>query len=175
MATKNVETNFNPETGFFLLQLRKEDVGVGDAPVDFQGKTFMPKEEVHITVIGSNPGQQLAAAMAEDDALVGKMRAAVADYNWAYELKDEWYHVLREDEAGPAESIIRMARVPQLEPFYRRVEVLAAVHIPPRPAHVTLYTWNDPDGIGLATWQEFERRVTGPVAPQLWRQTGEAG
>ena len=62
-----------------------------------------------------------------------------------------------------------MATVPALPDFYRRLEALLDVQIPERPAHVTLYTWNDPQGIGIPTWDVFDKRVQGSVSPALWR------
>ena len=166
MIEKAVETDFNPETGFFLLRLRKEDVGLGNEPVTVQGKTFRPKDEVHLTIFGSALGQRLAERMAADEGLEVAIRRAIAETGWSYQLQDDWYHVVREDEA---ESIIRMVAVPPLEAFYMKVETVADLTIPERPAHVTLYTWQDDEGIGIATWEEFERRVVGPVSPEQLR------
>ena len=143
---------------------------MGDEPITYQGKTFWPKEEVHITVIGGILADTLARCIREDPALEGEIRQAVAAVPWRYQLEDEWYHVVREEEPvhapekGEAESIVRMASVPPLSEFYRRLEDLIGVEIPERPPHVTLYTWNDAHGIGIPTWELFEERVEGRVS-----------
>jgi hypothetical protein len=49
--------------------------------------------------------------------------------------------------------------------LYSRLEAITGLAIPPRPAHVTLYTWGDHGGIGIATWEEFDERVAGAVDP----------
>lgn len=175
MTNRQIKLDFNPETGRFLLELEKADVGLEDRPVTYHGKSFWPKEEVHITIIGGRLAETLALTFQSDSALKEKVQQAITRTAWRYRLEDEWYHVVRDDEVarergkGVAESIIRMATVPPLSGFYRRLEELLDVTIPERPAHVTLYTWNDPRGIGIPTWELFDARVQGAVSPELWQ------
>lgn len=169
MGSGRIETYFDTESGHILLQLRKADVGLEPAPVEFEGKTFQPKDEVHITIIGSSLGAELAGLFDEYPDLVEEVREALDDTPWSYRLKDEWYHVLREegvDDKPYAESIIRMAEVPAIESFYERLRALTGLEIAPRPAHVTLYIYADDQGIGVATWEEFEQRVVKEVSPE---------
>ena len=165
MSEQIIEPYFDPTTGYFLLQLSKEDVGLGDQPVTYQGQTFQPKDEVHITILGSRSADQIAQEIERDGSLKDALREVIEGTEWRYKLRDEWYHVVREDEEPYAESIIRMAEVPPLDDFYRQVEELTGVEVPPRPAHVTFYTLHDESGIGIATREQFERRVIGPVDP----------
>lgn len=162
MSAKKVEPDFNRENGFFVLQLSKEEVGLGEEAVTYQGKTFQPKEEVHITIFGSRLSKELAEAMADDPALGRRLQAAVRETDWSYQLHDEWYHVVD----GEEETIIRMAGVPPLADFYRRVQRMSGVEISARPTHVTLYTYNSPKGIGIATEEEFRQLVVGELSPQ---------
>lgn len=165
MSEQFIDPYFDPSTGYCLLQLSREDVGLDDEAVTYQGQTFQPKDEVHITILGSRTADQIAAQIAEEPSSKDALRELIEGTDWRYSLRDEWYHVVREDEEPYAESIIRMADVPPLAAFYRQVEELAGVEIPPRPAHVTLYTLHDETGIGIATWKQFDSRVTGPVDP----------
>lgn len=162
MSTRKVEPDFNEENGFFILQLSKDDVGLGAEPVTYQGKTFQPKDEVHITIFGSHLSEKLAAAMNADPALRDRLQTAIADTAWSYELHGEWYHVVD----GEEETIIRMAGVPALAGFYRRVTDIVGIEISDRPTHVTLYTYNSPEGIGIATEEEFRQLVVGELSPQ---------
>ncbi|MFW6069976.1 MAG: hypothetical protein ACOC9X_02930 [bacterium] len=169
MSGKRIEPYFDRESGHVLLQLRKVDVGVQPAPVEFEGKTFWPKDEVHITIIGSSLGAKLAKTLEGDSDLLEQVRAAVDETPWSYRLEDEWYHVVREegvDDKPYAESIIRMAQVPAITSFYERLQALTALEIAPRPTHVTLYFYRDEQGIGVATWEEFEQRVVREVEPE---------
>ena len=166
-AEKQVETYFAADTGYFLLQLRKDDVGLEEEEIDYQGKTFTPKDEVHITIIGSNLSERLVEKMRDDGGLEHTLKALISRTEWSYSLLDEWYHIRREENGEEAESIIRMVEVPAVEDFYRRVEEESGLDIPPRPTHVTLYTWNDPEGIGVATYDEFRERAVSELEPEL--------
>lgn len=162
VTAKKAEPDFNKENGFFLLRLSEEDVGLGDNPVTYQGKTFQPKEEVHITIFGSRLSEELTEAMEEDSSLRRRLQAAIKEREWTYELHNEWYHVVD----GEEETIIRMARVPSLPEFYRRINRMAGVEIPERPTHVTLYTYNSDGGIGIATEEQFRQLVVGELSPE---------
>ena len=167
MSEQFIDPYFDPDTGYCLLQLSKEEVGLGDEAVTYQGKSFQPKDEVHITILGSRVADEIAEQIADRPSLGERLREAIEGAGWRYTLRDEWYHVVREeDDEAYAESIVRMADVPPLDDFYRQVEELAGVEIPPRPAHVTLYVLHDAGGIGIATWEQFNQRVTGPVDPE---------
>jgi hypothetical protein len=169
MANQRVEINLDLERGGFLLQLRKEDVGLDDVPVTFEGKTFYPKDEVHITILGSYRGPQLEERLQQHPELRQRVQSAIEETEWSYQLEDKWYHVVREagqDGKAYAESIIRMAEVPQLDQFYRRLETITGIEAQPRPAHVTLYIHDDSHGIGINTWQQFQERVRKEIVPQ---------
>ncbi len=169
MADQRVEINLDLERGRFLLQLRKEDVGLDNVPVAFEGKTFYPKDEVHITILGSVRGPQLEERLQQHPELRERVRSIIEETDWSYQLQDKWYHVVREAEQhgkAYAESIIRMAGVPQLDHFYRQLETITSIEAAPRPAHVTLYIHNDSYGIGVNTWQQFQELVRKEIVPQ---------
>jgi hypothetical protein len=170
MPEQTIRPDFNHETGTLLLRLRKDEVGLGEQPLAFQGKRFQPKDEVHITIVGSALGEELRDAL-DSAGRASAFDSLVAATDWRYTLLDRWHHVVRRGDE-PAESIVRMVEVPSLPTFYAQLEALAGLSIPPRPAHITLYTWRDDGGIGIATWEEFAELVAGPVDPAL---LGEAG
>jgi hypothetical protein len=170
MSEQTIRPDFNRETGTLLLRLRKDEVGLGEQPVTYQGKHFQPKDEVHITVVGSALGEELREAL-DVAGRASTFANLVAATDWRYTLLDGWHHVVRRGDE-PAESIIRMVEVPTLPIFYAQLEVLAGLSIPPRPAHITLYTWRDDGGIGIATWEEFAELVVGPINPALFSQAG---
>jgi hypothetical protein len=162
VSEKKVEPDFNRDNGFFILQLSKDDVELGQEPVTYHGKTFLPKDEVHITIFGSRLSAELAEAMNQDSSLRRRLAAAIQGTDWDYQVQDEWYHVVD----GEEETIIRMVAVPPLDDFYRRVERMAGVEIPYRPTHVTLFTYNSPEGIGIASEEEFRQLVVGELSPE---------
>lgn len=160
------QPEIDPVSGTLLLELDKAEVGLDDRPVTFEGRRFQPKSEVHITLIGKDLGAEVRAAAERDPAVLDRLRRALAETDWDYRLSDAWYHVSQAQENGlRAETIIRMAEVPGLKAFYRRLgEVLKRpVEVP--PAHVTLYTRNTAEGIGLASGEEFRRYAVRAVDP----------
>lgn len=162
MSEPSSQPDFNEETGTLLLRLRNEDVGLGDEAITYQGRRFQPKDEVHITVIGSALGEALLDALDSEERR--RLESLVAGTNWDYRLLSRWHYVVRQEEQA-AESIIRMVDVPALPAFYTALEAITGLSIPPRPAHITLYTRGDDSGIGIATWGEFEQLVAADVDP----------
>ena len=161
--------DFDRESGTLLLPLEKAAVGLGDEPVRFDGRRFQPKREVHITLIGKDLGEAVVEAAAQDERVFDRLQQAARAVDWGYQLTDAWYHVAEgEPGGGQAETIIRMADVPGLAEFYRRLgEILGrALEVP--PAHVTLYTRNTSEGIGLADAAAFRRHVVAAVEPRAW-------
>lgn len=154
--------DFDRTTGSLLLRLRRANVGLGERAIIYQGKRFEPKDEVHITVIGSDLGEELLDSTYSKK--LDEVNALIDETDWYCVLDDSWHHVVRADDE-PAESIIRMVEVPALAEFYSRLEAITGLTIPPRPAHVTLYTRGDHGGIGIATWQQFDELVAGDVDP----------
>ena len=163
MSEPSIQPVFNEETGTLLLRLHTEEVGLGDEAITYQGRRFQPKDEVHITVIGSTLGEQLLDVL-KDDGRRRRLESLVAGTNWDYQLLDRWHYGVRQGET-PAESIIRMVEAPPLPSFYSALEAITGLSIPARPAHITLYTRGDDNGIGIATWGEFEQLVAADVDP----------
>jgi len=162
MHGPGVTPDFDRTTGSLLLRLRKAAVDLGERAVLYQGKRFKPKDEVHITVIGRALASELVDSAGATE--IEEIAALIDQTEWRYVLSNCWYHVVRGGDK-PAESIIRMVELPALAAFYSRLEAITGLAIPPRPAHVTLYTWGDHGGIGIATWEEFDERVAGAVDP----------
>ena len=175
MSEKSIDANFDEESGTFLLQLRPDDVGLANEAVEFQGKRFQPKDEVHITIIGTDLGERLKAAMERDPTIEPQLRQQIDETDWSYQLQDRWYHVVQEaeddDEDGREESIIRMAGVAGVADFYERLSQMLAVELEVPPTHVTLYTYNNAHGIGVANQAEFDELVTRAVSAADLLQT----
>lgn len=162
MTKKTVETWFDQETGRLLLQLEKADVGLGEEAIQFAGITFQPKDEVHITIIGSGLGEKVKAILAADESAETRLQQIIHDTNWSYRLQDKWYHVVE----GEAQTIIRMADVPATPAFFDRLNRLLGLEAEIPPTHVTLYTYKKPGGIGIANRAEFDALVQRAVAPE---------
>jgi hypothetical protein len=166
---------FYPDRGSLILPIPREVVGLDDRQVRFQGKVFDPKGEPHITLVGKSTGRRLLEARAADPTLENRLRQVIEGVDWSYRLTNAYYHLAEERPRGgagqttlriPAESIIQMVELPGLTAFYQHLnEWLLADPLPLPPAHVTLYTYAWPFGIGLRDADEFANLVTGPVDP----------
>ncbi len=162
------------EIGTLLIPLSKEDFGLSDEKIEFLGKVFEPKEEVHITVIGKDLGQKLQEAIKGDPAIENQIEQVMKEADWSYEKKDKMYHISKDkkkvDLQGDfkvihAESIILMVEIAGIEQFYRKLGRIIGTELEVPPTHVTLYTYGDPVGIGLPNQAAFEEFVTREILP----------
>jgi len=166
-----------------LIPLRKEDFGLSEEKIQFRGKIFDPKKEVHITVVGRKLGQELEEAIEVNPRLNTTLMQAVKEASWhkqgwSFKKKDEMYHVSRDrEQVNPrgevevihAESIILMVEAPGVDKFYEELSRLLGKDLEVPPVHVTLYTHGDTVGIGLLTQAAFEEFVAGRVFPDELR------
>lgn len=122
-------------------------------PVEIDGIRFAPKPELHITLIGGRLGRELHTGVGTRP----KSRAvqqAFQGQDWRFERSGRCYRLERHEfsEQGNgrrAGAIIEAVELPALAPFYRCIEELLGRQLPVPPAHVTLYTFGRPQGIGV--------------------------
>jgi len=174
---------FDEGLGTLLIHLNKEDIGLSDERVQFHDKVFEPKEEVHITIIGKSLGRQLKEAGEEDPLIGSQIRQAIAETDWSYKVTDKMYHVSKDKQKrGPqgdlqfvhAESIILMVDVVGIQNFYEKLDRIIQMELEAPPTHITLYTYGDPVGIGLASQAEFREFVTREVLPDELKRLSTA-
>lgn len=147
------------EVGRILLPLPPGDFGTYSPVVEIAGRTFDPKAEYHITVVGSDLAASIAA-LPEGRGRILEFLAEVSGWPpWRYRVLDEYVHVRKVEGELTSESIIVMAEVEQAAEFYDALERLAATPLPRPPLHVTLYTFGDERGIGLPTLEALKQRT----------------
>ena len=151
-----------------LLDISREDFSLPDTRVRWQEKTFDPKPELHVTLVGKDLGEKITAKVKVAPGLAEQLQGLAREASLLVGQLGTLHHASAEktdenDQPLHAESVIQMVDVPGLETFYQRLEKLTgeAVEIP--PTHVTLYTLGDPEGIGLPDWATFKARVTGEI------------
>jgi hypothetical protein len=163
---------FNNETGVLQILLTKEKIGLSDGNIEILGKVFEPKEEVHITIIGTTVGQQLKEAMKRNPSIESQIRQLIVETNWTYEIGDKLYHVSKdkiiEEPPGGSkvvrtESIILIVEVASIRHFYEKLSRMLQMNLEVPPTHVTLYTSGDSFGIGLNNQAEFREYVTSEI------------
>lgn len=147
------------EVGRVLLPLSPGDFGMYSPVVEIAGRTFSPKAEYHITLIGSDLAASIAA-LPEGRGRLIELLAEVSGWRpWRYRLLDEYVHVRKVEGELTNESIVVMAEVEQAAEFHDALEQLAASPLPRPPLHVTLYTCGDERGIGLPTLESLKQRT----------------
>lgn len=133
-------------------------------PLDIDGRRFVPKQELHVTLVGGALGRELHAALG------GRREAAVRP---AFEALD-WSPMRtgrgaviekrgRRDDgtAGIVASVIEFVDLPALAHFHRWLGGLLGRQLPVPPAHVTLHTHGCARGIGIPT----------PATLRTWRRS----
>jgi hypothetical protein len=121
-------------------------------PVLLDGLLFVPKRELHITLIGSALGRELHAAMA-GPSLDAAIATAVTAQDWRFTRSGRLLRLQTsiEDEGSTRTvgSIIELIDLPAMAAFHAALSRLLGHALPVPPPHVTLYTQGSLKGIGV--------------------------
>jgi hypothetical protein len=154
--------NFDVEDGFLLIQLDLTEYGYIDQEVRYQGKTFAPKDELHITILSQDTAAVVADYIAQEPEDAGTIHGLIDSVRWSFH-KLETYHHLRD---GEEETIIQMVEVPELPGFFQELSRIVGQGLILPPAHVTLYMHNSEKGIGLPSHEVMEQLSQGEIRPE---------
>ena len=150
-----------------VISVDRHEFGIGPEPVNYAGKRFLPKQEAHITVLGTTLGSRLSQQFDHDSGIERKVRQAFEDIDWHYEKTSDLRHLVRQqtNDADDEESIIMLVRMDGMTVFYQRLMALGLIPAdhPVPPAHVTLYTHNCDLGIGVDSDAELTRLTRGTI------------
>jgi hypothetical protein len=150
-----------------VISVDRHEFGIGTEPAQYAGKLFLPKQEAHITVLGSTPGSRLSQQFDHDSASERKVRQAFEGIDWCYEKTSDLRHLVRQEtnDGDVEESIIMLVRMDGMTLFYKRLKALGLMPAdqPVPPAHVTLYTHNCDPGIGVHSDAELAELTRGRI------------
>lgn len=141
------------EKGTVIIQLSPEDFYLREDSIDVDGEIFTAKEELHITVIGTEVGLILQKKIQQeqsDDKLLKKIFEAI---DWSFRSAGPVHMLSRTKDSSEQKSIIMLLEMPALCEFYGQLKYhgFIARETPVPPPHVTLYTRNGASGIGVAS------------------------
>lgn len=124
------------------------------AAVELDGRRFLPKDELHVTLVGGALGRELQAALG--DRRDAATRPAFEALDWTPRRTGEgaWIEKpgLRDDgRRGKVASIIEFVELPAMAHFHRWLGLLLGRQLPVPPPHLTLYTCGCAKGIGIPT------------------------
>jgi hypothetical protein len=156
---------FQEESLTLLLPVMHKNISLlSEKQITVRGQSFLPKSEFHITIIGRDLGQKIKEKISHDHEKKDLFLQYISETDWCYEVTNDIYLFEKEKEVSGndqkkksihTESIVQMVKVPSLESFYQKIELMTGISIPPRPVHITLYTHGDPEGIGVNNQIEF--------------------
>lgn len=175
--TRDSAPRFVEETANCLLALSKGGLGFEVVRAIANERSLHEKAEVHLTVIGSETGDEIlsllnALSPEERQEKIAALHALIEHTDWSFELVDEYWYVRKEyndpDSGDPTrtipetrQSIIQMVRLPALEVFYQHMNALMRTSFRTPMPHVTLFTTSTRDdkrqrGIGIYSKEAFE-------------------
>ncbi len=165
-----VSTTFDERTGWILAHLDKVDFGYVDQPIRYLGRTFQPKQELHITIVSQDGGLILKHLENHPDD-IDDIQDLVISIDWTYSKLDEFFHV----QAAPdVESIIQMVEISALRGFFKDLSKVIGQGFVLPPTHVTLYTRGTEKGIPIPDQQNFQQLVKGEIQPDEVRLVEDA-
>ncbi len=156
-----------------VLPIPRERWAPPDEGVEVDGLLFLPKRELHLTLIGRGLGQVLHGDPSRRQAV----REAFSRLNWGFTRTGELLRLEKRELAGGGHgraigSIIERIELPAMVPFYESLAALLGRTLAIPPPHVTLYTAGRSQGIGVPDVATLRRLVVRQV-PALGSPPGE--
>lgn len=168
------DIKFFPEDVTLVIGVSPELVAIDKVSQDAIHRNLNQKSEFHVTIIGSQTGEEILLAMQnldpqEKNKVVESIEALAKQYAWEILFKPDFYYLKKQYEKIDAEgnayietrqSIIQIAECEDLEPFYQQFNALMGTQFELPFLHTTLYTTSTDDtkrlrGIGIYSESDF--------------------
>ena len=119
--------------------------------IDVYGELFTPKEEFHVTVIGSKLGLIIQDKIKHNQTINKLLEKIFEEIDWSYKLTGPIHILSRSEEDVVEKSVIMLIEMPGVATFYDQSKALGLIDLetPVPPPHVTMYTQNCHLGIGV--------------------------
>ena len=119
------------------------------------------KEEFHITIIGTQTGEELNkfSPLKKTSQIIKEL---AEKYQWRYSLESGYYLCSKIYPDGEKrQSIIQLITMKDIGDFYKKLNTCLGTHFDTPLAHITLYTSstkkeNNLRGIGIYSQKQFE-------------------
>ena len=162
----NHSLNFNKENINLLLSLTPSN-SVPEMVLSIVNReNLTQKNEFHSTIIGRETGDLIVSMLnnlstEERSAIISKIEKLSNEFTWTYTPKEEYLFILK--VYGPDDtrkSIIQIINLPDLQPFYTKLnELLGTCFAIPFP-HITLFTTSTREdkklrGIGIYSEEDL--------------------
>ena len=153
--------SFDPQGFYRSAQVSLSDLGYQARTVTYQSLTYQPKSELHITLLSKAAAAAVRDWAGDDPTRREKLQDLIAQTDFSFMPLRCFYHARRDGD----QTLIQLVHMPTLRGFYHQLSTLVGSRLSVPPAHITLYTSGNPMGIGIASYQEFKKLVTGAAAP----------
>ena len=137
--------------GNVLIDLESELFCLAEGSILVQGERFTPKDELHVTLMGSEHGLIIQDKIQHDQTIGKLLEKTFEEIDWSYKQTGP-VHILSRSEEGVVErSVIMLIEMPGVTTFYDQLKAIGLIDLeaPVPPPHVTMYTHNCPLGIGV--------------------------
>jgi hypothetical protein len=137
--------------GNVLIDLESESFCLAEAPILVQGEHFTPKDELHVTLMGSEHGLIIQDKIQHDQTIDKLLEKTFEEIDWSYKQTGPVHILSRLEEGVVEKSIIMLIEMPGVTTFYDGLKAIGLINleVPVPPPHVTMYTQNCPLGIGV--------------------------
>lgn len=138
------------------------------APITVAGVRLAPKDELHVTLVGSRLGAELRRTLGAQRG-AREVESIARRLDWSL-TRTGGYLLLRRpfhDDQGRrqlAHSVIECLELPAMAAFHHALGGLLGRELPEPPAHVTLYVAGTKQGIGIPDRRRLRACTVRPVA-----------
>lgn len=137
--------------GTVLIDLAFESFLLSKVPVLVDSIYYTPKDELHVTLVGEEVGSILQHKIKQDLKNIEVLVHVFESIDWAFDKSGPIHILSRSKKSKVQKSIIMLIDMPGMTTFYQQLKSFGLIpdKTPIPPAHVTLYTYNCPLGIGV--------------------------
>ncbi len=138
--------------GSVLIDLPYESFHLSENPVVIDGFFFAAKDELHVTLAGEKVSTILQNKIAQDPKNSEVIEHIFDDIDWSFSRSGPIHILSRLNKKRTLQkTVIMLIDMPGVTTFYQRLKKPGLIPevTPIPPAHVTLYTYNCPLGIGV--------------------------
>jgi hypothetical protein len=139
------------ESGTVTIGLAAESFCLAKNEIDLHGELFMPKDELHVTLIGSELGLIIQDKIQHDQTIDTLLKKTFEEIDWIYKQTGPVHILSRSEDDVVEKSVIMLIEMPGVTTFYDQLKALGLIDLeaPVPPPHVTMYTQNCHLGIGV--------------------------
>lgn len=141
-----------------LIDMTDEPFHLPKAAFNINGQRFVRKDELHVTLLGSEPGRALRDRQVIEPDTEDNIKAIFEDIDWSYRQSGPIHQLSRQQGGVQQGSFIMLIDMPGMKAFYDALMEKGYIEkdTPLPPAHVTLYTCHIPLGIGVSSRDVLE-------------------